>query len=105
MIHELRTYHIVEGKMDVNHKAFTDVIIPILTEQKAGFSGFWEQQDNDRRTFVYMLSFDDNDHMKRAWGNFGGDERWKGFLAGLGDEKVWEGTESVVLESTEYSNA
>lgn len=105
MIHELRTYHIVEGKMDVNHKAFTDTIIPILKDNNAGFAGFWEQQGVDRRTFVYMLRFDDNAHMERAWANFADDPRWKEFLANLGENNPWESTESIVLEPTAYSDA
>lgn len=103
MIHELRVYQIRQGRMDDLHRIFTETLNPLFKKLNVETVGFWEAQGSDRRTFVYLLGFEDAAGREKAWQQFVEDSAWKGLSESLGDDAPWEKTESTVLEPTSYS--
>ena len=103
MIYEHRHYTIAEGRMADCHRAFTETIIPIFNRLGVKTVGFWEPQDSDGRTFIYLLGFKDATAREKAWADFVNDPAWKELAAALGDNAPWEKTQSTVLAPTSYS--
>ena len=66
--------------------------------------GFWTPEGKEQEVLVYMLGFEDGDHMKKCWESFGADEEWKKVR---GDSEVAgelvSSLESSVLIPTDYS--
>lgn len=103
MIYELRVYQIRQGRMDDLHRVFTETINPLFKKLNVETVGFWEKQGPDRRTFVYLLGFEDAAGREKAWQQFVENPAWKGLSESLGDNPPWEKTEGTVLEPTTYS--
>ena len=59
MICELRTYHVLPGKMGEYSKVFGEYVMPVF--KKLGFNvvGVWQTVIGDSDEFTYLLAFDD----------------------------------------------
>ena len=66
--------------------------------------GFWTPEGKEQEVLVYMLGFEDADHMKKCWESFGADEEWKKVRADSEvDGELVSSLESSVLIPTDYS--
>ncbi len=58
MIYELRTYHVLPGKMPEYSQVFGEFVMPVF--KKLGFNviGVWQTVIGESDEFTYMLAFD-----------------------------------------------
>ena len=104
MIYELRTYYAAPGKMDALNKRFRDHTCDIFERHGMTVVGFWVPEGEEDKTLVYMLGFQDADHMKKCWASFGADEEWKKVRADSEvDGELVSSLESSILIPTDYS--
>lgn len=77
MIHQSRIYEIFEHNKTAFHARFRDHAMRIM--QKYGFNilAIWETKTEVRTEFVYLLAWEDEAAMTRAWEAFRADEEWK----------------------------
>jgi len=59
MIYELRTYHILPGKMAEYGQGFEEFIMPIYNKLGFNVIGVWQTIIGESDEFTYMLAFDD----------------------------------------------
>lgn len=103
MIYEYRHYNIKEGMIADCHRVFQQTLIPLFNKLNIKTIAFWEPQDSDGRTFIYLLGFQDAAAREKAWADFASSPEWKKTVADLGDTAPWESTQSTVLVPTSYS--
>lgn len=104
MIYELRTYYAASGKMDALNKRFRDHTCDIFERHGMKVVGFWTPEGKEQDVLVYMLGFEDGDHMRKCWESFGADEEWKKVRGDSEvDGELVSSLESSVLIPTDYS--
>lgn len=77
MIYEHRVYEIMPGKMPAIHERFANVTMRLFEKHGMKVVGFWQTAVGDNSQLVYILAFDDLNHMERAWREFTQDEEWQ----------------------------
>lgn len=77
MIHELRVYEAVPGKMPALQRRFRDVTLGFFERHGLKVVGFWDPVIGTSNQLIYMLAFDDLAHRERAWAAFLGDKEWQ----------------------------
>ncbi|MEE9199769.1 MAG: NIPSNAP family protein, partial [Dehalococcoidia bacterium] len=103
MIYEYRDYTIAKGKMADCHRIFQETLIPLLQRVGAKTVAFWEPQDSDGQTFIYLLGFQDAAAREKAWADFANSQEWQKTKAEFGDNAPWLKTQATVLVPTSYS--
>jgi hypothetical protein len=103
MIYEYRHYVVREGQMDKLHQAFKKDLIPLFEKLGIKAIAFWEPQETDGRTYIYLLRFDSPEHREKAWKDFLADETWLKRKAELGDKPPVQDIQATVLVPTPYS--
>lgn len=106
---ELRTYHVVPGKLHALHDRFRDHTLPLFDKHGMTVIGFWTPQDGQQLppdTLVYLLAFSDRDAADAAWDSFRADPTWiqaKAESEGRNGGPLTTAIESVFLDPTDYS--
>ena len=77
MIHQLRIYEIFEHNKAAFHARLRDHAARIMRTYGFDILAMWEAKTNARTEFVYLLQWDDETAMQRAWEGFRADEEWK----------------------------
>ena len=77
MIHQLRIYEIFEKNKAAFHIRFRDHAARIMKSYGFDIISTWESKAGDRTEFVYLLAWQDEETMLRAWEQFRADEEWK----------------------------
>ncbi len=77
MIHQLRIYEIFEHNKAAFHDRFRDHASRIMKSYGFVIIATWEAKTAERTEFVYLLSWPDEQTMRRAWEHFKRDEEWK----------------------------
>lgn len=104
MIYELRTYYAAPGKMDALNKRFREHTCNIFERHGMTVVGFWSPEGKEQEVLVYMLGFQDAEHMKKCWESFVADEEWTKVRADSEvDGELVSSLESSVLIPTDYS--
>ena len=104
MIYEMRSYHAAPGKMDALNRRFREHTCDIFERHGMTVVGFWTPEGKEQELLIYILGFEDADHMSRCWESFRGDEEWKKVRAESEvDGELATKYESVVLVPTDYS--
>ena len=100
MIHELRTYHIHDGRMDAILKRFKEHAFDLFRAHGITVDSFWRTQGQN--VLVYVCSFTDTDAMRSAWEGFRSDPKWQQAKASSeADGAIVARIESAVLEDTD----
>ena len=79
IIYQLRMYEIFEHNKAAFHDRFRDHAARIMRTYGFNFIAMWETQIDGRIEFVYLLSWPNEQTMRRAWSEFMADEEWKEF--------------------------
>ncbi len=104
MIYELRTYYAAPGKMDALNSRFRDHTCDIFERHGMTVVGFWTPEGQEQEVLVYMLGFEDAEHMKKCWASFSADEEWIKVRADSEvDGELVSGLESSIYIPTDYS--
>lgn len=92
MIHELRLYTVVPGRMDVAFRRFKDHLPALFARHGIRNVGRWSATAGpDGPMFAYMMTYEDLAERERQWTGFYGDPEWSGIRARTqGDEEATE---------------
>lgn len=74
-VFELRRYQVAPGKMQALHNRFTDTAFPLFSEHGLHVVGYWVSR-SDPSELIYLMRFQDEDHLTSAWTSFRSDPRW-----------------------------
>jgi hypothetical protein len=76
MIHELRIYDAVPGRMPDLHARFTNLTLPLFRKHGIEVVAFWEDVVGVNNRVTYIVAYEDLAHRDRAWTAFTGDPAW-----------------------------
>ena len=80
-IHQLRIYGIPEDNRQVFNERFRDHAIRIMKKYDFKIVAIWESAVDDKLEFIYLLEWENEAQMKKAWENFMADQEWKDIKA------------------------
>jgi hypothetical protein len=106
MIYELRTYWAAPGKVENLHNRFRNLTLKIFKRHQIEVVGFWTPASPtpDTGDLVYIVRFQDEGAMQKAWEAFRSDPEWiKGRAESEVDGKLAVKVTSQVLYPTDYS--
>lgn len=107
MLHELRIYHAMPGRLPDLHKRFENIVLPMWKERDIRAVGFWTVLIGpSSQALYYMLEWQDLAERERKFNAFRADPEW----LRRREETERNGplvhhTESMVLQPTPYSSA
>jgi hypothetical protein len=76
MIHELRIYDAVPGRLADLHTRFTNLTLPLFRKHGIEAIGFWVDIIGTSNRLTYIIAYDDLTHRDRAWTAFTSDPEW-----------------------------
>lgn len=77
MIHELRIYHCIPGRLPALLKRFEDVTLEIWRRHGIRQAGFWTViAGQSNQDLYYLLAWDSLADRERIWGGFMADPEW-----------------------------
>jgi hypothetical protein len=77
MLHEMRIYDAVPGKMDNLNSRFANHTLGFFKDHSIGVVGFWTEVIGISNRLTYMLSFDSMADREKKWAAFQADEGWQ----------------------------
>ena len=105
-VYELRTYTAPPGKLDNLQSRFRDHTLRIFEKHGMKNVGYWIPQDEPRHsnTLIYVISHESREAATKNWAEFRADPEWqKVAKESEANGKIVEKTESVFMDSTDYS--
>lgn len=104
MIHELRVYEAMPGKLPALHRRFRDVTLRLFERHGLKVVGFWDVVIGTSNQLVYMLEFEDLGQRERAWQAFLADAEWQeARAASEKDGPLVARITNTILRPTNYS--
>jgi hypothetical protein len=104
MIHELRIYDAMPGKLPALNDRFANITLGYFAKHGIKVVGFWTDVIGISGRLTYMLAFDDLGHRERAWATFSADsDRLKAFADTEKDGLLVAKVENRILRPTAYS--
>jgi len=76
MIHELRVYDVMPGRLADLHTRFTTLTLPLFSKHGIEVVGFWEDIVGTSNRLTYLVAYEDLGHRDRAWTAFTSDPAW-----------------------------
>ena len=78
MIHELRTYVAMPGRLPDLHRRFREHTVPNWQRRGWDIAGFWTYKHGGRSdTLIYLLAWADQAARDAAWADFQADPAWQ----------------------------
>ena len=77
MLHEMRIYDAIPGKMEDLNSRFANHTIGFFKDHGIGMVGFWTEVIGISNRLTYMLSFDSMADRKAKWAAFQANEGWQ----------------------------
>ncbi|MEX2140496.1 MAG: NIPSNAP family protein [Pirellulales bacterium] len=104
-IYELRTYHVLPGRMPAMLKRFREHTTELFEKHGMENVGYWTPVDKEGETrLIYLLAHNGPEAAKKSWQGFRDDPVWhKARDASEADGKIVEKVESVFLKPTDFS--
>ena len=105
-IFELRTYHVLPGRMPALLKRFRDHTAGLFEKHGMENIGYWTPVDEPRSkdTLIYILAHDNAEAAKKSWEGFRNDPDWVNVRTGSeASGPIVRKVESVFLNPTDYS--
>lgn len=106
MIHELRIYHCLPGRLPALLKRFEGVTLGLWQEHGIRQAGFWTTLVGpSNQTLTYLLAWESLAERETKWGAFMGDPKWvEARAASEADGQIVERIESSFLVPTAFSS-
>ena len=77
MIHELRVYHCVPGRLPALLKRFETITLPLWEKHGIRQAGFWTVLIGEsNQVLYYLLAWDSLADREKKWNAFGSDPEW-----------------------------
>lgn len=104
-VFELRTYHVVPGRMPAMNARFKDHTNKLLEKHGMTLIGFWQPEGKDAETtLVYLVAHPSREAADKSWKEFGADPDWQKAKADSEkDGKIVEKVDRLFLNPTDYS--
>jgi hypothetical protein len=104
-VFELRTYHVVPGRMPAMHQRFRDHTNKLLEKHGMKLIGFWNPTGKDAETtLIYLVAHPSEEAAKKNWDAFRNDDAWKVVKeASEKDGKIVEKVDVVFMTPADYS--
>src|SRR5437773_12465872 len=77
MLHELRIYITVPGRLPAINDRFAKHTIGFFRKHGIGILGFWNDEIGTSNQLTYILSFDSMADREQKWGAFQADPGWQ----------------------------
>jgi hypothetical protein len=105
VLYELRTYHVVPGKLPAVNTRFETQALPLFAKHGINPVGFWTCYIGpSANTLHYMLAWNDLAERERVWNGFASDPEWLAVRAETEqDGPLIELAENMILTPTAYS--
>jgi|TARA_B110000263_G_C15272792_1_gene494338 hypothetical protein len=104
MIHELRIYEAIPGKLPELNKRFDTITLGYFKKYDMKVVGFWTDEFGDNTKLTYILEFDSLNHRQEAWAKFRSDEeRAKAFAETEKNGPIVARVTNTILNPTYYS--
>lgn len=105
-VFELRTYHVMPGKMDALQARFRDHTNKLLEKHGMTLIGFWvpTKAGESEKTLIYVVAHPSEEEGRKNWAAFINDPEWK--AAKAESEKngpLVEKVDSVYMKPTAFS--
>jgi hypothetical protein len=104
-IYELRTYHVLPGRMPALLKRFREHTTELFEKHGMENVGYWNPVGKEgETTLIYILAHNGPEAAKKSWQGFRDDPVWhEARDASEADGKIVEKVESVFLKPTDFS--
>ncbi len=104
-LYELRTYHVIAGRMPAMLKRFREHTIQLFEKHGMENIGYWTPVGKEGETrLVYILAHNGPEAAKKSWQGFRDDPVWqKARDASEADGKIVDKVESVFMNPTDFS--
>jgi hypothetical protein len=104
-LYELRTYHVITGRMPAMLKRFREHTIQLFEKHGMENIGYWTPVGKEGETrLVYILAHNGPEAAKKSWQGFRDDPVWqKARDASEADGKIVDKVESVFMNPTDFS--
>jgi hypothetical protein len=105
MIHELRIYHCMPGRLPDLNKRFENITLAIWEKHGIRQAGFWTVLVGpNNQSLYYLLEWDSLAERERKWGAFMADPEWQAKRAETErNGPLVERVENLFLAPTAYS--
>ena len=105
MLHELRIYHSVPGKLPELNKRFESITLGMWKKHGIRQIGFWTVLVGvNSNSLYYLLEWDSLAERESKWNAFQNDPEWKTAKAGTEvNGPIVERIENMILVPTSYS--
>ena len=106
MIHELRIYECVPGKLEALHNRFETVTLKIWQRLDIRQAGFWTTAIGEsNQTLYYLLEWESLAEREKKWTTFVNDPEWiKARAETEKDGPIVAKVTNYILEPTRYSS-
>jgi hypothetical protein len=104
-VYELRTYHVLPGRMPAMLKRFREHTTLLFEKHGMENIGYWTPAGKDGEIrLIYLLAHNNPEAAKKSWNAFRNDPDWQKVRdASEKDGKIVEKVESVFLKATDFS--
>lgn len=104
-VFELRTYHVVPGRMKAMNARFRDHTNKLLEKHGMTLVGFWQPEGKDAETtLIYLVAHKSREAADKSWKTFRDDPEWLKVKADSEkDGKIVEKVDTVFMNPTDYS--
>lgn len=105
MIHELRIYHCVPGRLQALHKRFQNATLPLWEKHGIRQVGFWTMAIGPtNNALYYVLEWDSLADREQRWNAFATDPEWiAARAASEKDGPIVDHYENYIMQPTGYS--
>ena len=104
MIHELRIYEPIPGKLGAVNARFADSTVDLFRKHGLAMLGFWTAEIGIGPELTYIVSFEDMADRDRKWASFQGDPVWQKIRAeSEKDGLIMDRFRNTIMKLTQYS--
>ena len=106
MIHELRIYHCIPGRLPALLKRFETITLKIWERHGIRQAGFWTPQlGGNSQDLYYLLAWDSLAEREQKWATFQADPEWIEKRAGTEkDGQIVGHITNTILQPTAFSS-
>ena len=106
MIHELRTYDVVPGKLPALHERMAKRMIPLFQKHGIVMTAAWipEVGEKVNHRLIYILAYESLADRERKWAAFLADDEVRQLVAETEGDEPWVlHSHNTLLRPTDYS--
>jgi len=104
MLHELRIYETVPGRMPALHQRFREITGKFFEKHEIRIVAYWEALIGTSSTLYYLVEWESLAERERKWGAFMADQDWVAARAKTEESgPIVAKVTNMILRPTDYS--